>query len=135
MPVRARVIVDNDYAGDPDGLFQLAHHVLSPSVEIPFVVASRLPATMGPAAVGAVNRGMVAATTVLKLLRSHHKVLGGAEEGLKLGIIPALSPASEAIIREAKREDTDLPLYYAAGGGLTECQKSQSTSPSMHEYW
>jgi len=27
---RARVIIDNDFAGDPDGLFQLAHHVLSP---------------------------------------------------------------------------------------------------------
>ena len=31
---RMRVIIDNDLGGDPDGLFQLAHHVLSPSVEI-----------------------------------------------------------------------------------------------------
>lgn len=27
-PPIARVIVDNDFAGDPDGLFQLAHHLL-----------------------------------------------------------------------------------------------------------
>ena len=31
---RIRVIVDNDFGGDPDGLFQLVHQVLSPSVEI-----------------------------------------------------------------------------------------------------
>ena len=41
-PAAARVIVDNDFAGDPDDLFQLVHHVLSPSVEIPLVVSSHL---------------------------------------------------------------------------------------------
>ena len=39
---RARVIVDNDFSGDPDDFFQLVHHLLSPTVEIPFVVASHL---------------------------------------------------------------------------------------------
>jgi hypothetical protein len=27
---RCRVVVDNDWAGDPDGLVALAHHLLSP---------------------------------------------------------------------------------------------------------
>jgi hypothetical protein len=35
---RVRVIIDNDFSGDPDDLFQLAHHVLSLSVHIPLVV-------------------------------------------------------------------------------------------------
>src|SRR4051794_37336283 len=39
---RVRVISDNDYAGDPDGLFQLAHHALSPSVELRAVLSSHL---------------------------------------------------------------------------------------------
>ena len=39
---RARVIIDNDFSGDPDDLFQTAHHLLCPSVEIPFIVASHL---------------------------------------------------------------------------------------------
>jgi purine nucleosidase len=39
---RLRVISDNDYAGDPDGLFQLAHHVLSPSVDVRAVIGSHL---------------------------------------------------------------------------------------------
>jgi hypothetical protein len=31
---RLRVIRDNDYSGDADGLFQLAHHLVSRSVEV-----------------------------------------------------------------------------------------------------
>ena len=41
-PARARVIIDNDFSGDPDDLYQLVHHLLSPSVEIPLVIASHL---------------------------------------------------------------------------------------------
>ena len=31
---RMRVVIDNNYSGDPDGLLQLLHHALSPSVGI-----------------------------------------------------------------------------------------------------
>ncbi|WP_137845412.1 nucleoside hydrolase [Microbacterium sp. 2FI] len=133
MAVRARVIVDNDYVGDPDGLFQLAHHVLSPSVEIPFVIASRLPAMMGPGAVDAVPRGVEAARVVLELLGSRIPVVRGSDEGLEQGITPALSPAAAAIIEEAMREDTTLPLYYAAGGGLTELATAYLHEPAIAE--
>lgn len=37
-----RVIIDNDLGGDPDGLFELTHHLLSPSVEIRDIVASHM---------------------------------------------------------------------------------------------
>src|SRR5690554_5345200 len=39
---RARVIIDNDFSGDPDDLFQLVHHLLSPNVDIVAVVGSHL---------------------------------------------------------------------------------------------
>ena len=39
---RMRVIIDNDFSGDPDGLWQLAHHVLSPSVDIRGIIGSHL---------------------------------------------------------------------------------------------
>ena len=29
--VRCRVVLDNDWSGDPDGLVALAHHLLSPA--------------------------------------------------------------------------------------------------------
>ncbi len=46
---RARVISDNDYCGDPDGLVQLAHHLLCIGIHIPFVAGSstRSTATLG----------------------------------------------------------------------------------------
>lgn len=37
---RCRVIVDNDWAGDPDGLLGLAHHALSPANRIAAVTSS-----------------------------------------------------------------------------------------------
>ena len=42
MTPRMRVICDNDYSGDPDGLFQLAHHLMSPSVDVRAVIGSHL---------------------------------------------------------------------------------------------
>ncbi len=39
---RMRVIIDNDFSGDPDGLFALTHLLLSPSVEIRGIVGSHL---------------------------------------------------------------------------------------------
>src|SRR4051812_49071663 len=44
---RMRVIVDNDFSGDPDGLFQLTHLLLSPSVEVRAVLGSHLKAGDG----------------------------------------------------------------------------------------
>ena len=42
MSPRLRVITDNDYSGDPDGLVQLAHLLLSPSVDVRAVLGSHL---------------------------------------------------------------------------------------------
>src|SRR5689334_24915772 len=39
---RMRVIIDNDFGGDPDGLFELVQHLLSPSVEIRAIIGSHL---------------------------------------------------------------------------------------------
>lgn len=39
---KMRVIIDNDFSGDPDSLFQLVHLLLSPSVEIKAIIGSHL---------------------------------------------------------------------------------------------
>src|SRR3954451_11785121 len=39
---RVRVVSDNDYSGDPDGLYQLVHLLLSPSVDVRGVIGSHL---------------------------------------------------------------------------------------------
>src|SRR3954462_9329262 len=44
---RMRVIMDNDFSGDPDGLFALTHLLLSPSVEVRGIIGSHLRADDG----------------------------------------------------------------------------------------
>ena len=47
IAVRCRVIVDNDWAGDPDGLVGLAHHLLSPSNRVDLITSSFLAPMFG----------------------------------------------------------------------------------------
>src|SRR5947207_14959470 len=44
---RMRIIIDNDFGGDPDGLFELVHHLLSPSVDVRAIIGSHLRAGDG----------------------------------------------------------------------------------------
>lgn len=131
-PPRARVIVDNDFAGDPDDLFQLAHHLLSPSVEIPFVIASRLPAVPPGAHIGSVDRGVSVVAALLEQMEIDVSVLRGAEQD-RTDAAPVRSEASDAIVAEAMRDDTDLPLYVVLGGGLTELANAYLTEPAIAE--
>ena len=94
-----RVIVDNDFSGDPDDLFQLAHHLLSPSVEVPFVIASHLAPGDGldPSAVQAEN----AARKVEELLsvmgwQHQIRVVTGSDTGLTSPHEPIRSAAAFA---------------------------------------
>ncbi|MBT0771453.1 nucleoside hydrolase [Kineosporia sp. J2-2] len=131
---RLRVIVDNDFSGDPDDLFQLAHHVLSPSVEIPFVIGSHLAPGDGfdPSAEQAGNAVRVA-TELLELIGGAGRipVLRGSDTALTSPLEPVRSPGAEAIVAEALRDDTDLPLVVALGGGLTELASALLIEPAI----
>ena len=131
MPARARVIIDNDFAGDPDGLFQLAHHVLCSSVQVVQVIASRLPDVMISPDRDSVAEGVEAANDVLALSGSSLRAMRGAREALASSGGSTASDTTEAIVREAMRKDTDLPLFYAAGGGLTELATAYLLEPRI----
>ncbi|WP_108250331.1 nucleoside hydrolase [Planctomonas deserti] len=132
MQPRYRVIIDNDFSGDPDDLFQLAHHVLSPSVEIPFVIGSHLAAGdhFDPSDRQADNAADIA-RDLLALLGSDIPVLAGSNIGLADAAVPIASAAAEAIVREALREDTDLPLFVALGAGMTELASAVLLEPRI----
>lgn len=131
---RFRIISDNDYAGDPDGLFQFAHHLLSPSVELRAVIGSHLAAddpfdsSGRSAAIGA-----AAATRVLELLglEGSVPVIAGTETGLIARTEPQPSPGADAIIAEAMRTDTDQPLFVVLGAGLTELASAYLIEPAI----
>ncbi|WP_019181963.1 nucleoside hydrolase [Microbacterium yannicii] len=133
MPARARVIIDNDFAGDPDGLFQLAHHVLCTSTEVVQVIASRLPEAMVSPDRDVVAEGVAAADEVLTLVGSALRAVPGSRTALGFPDDRSPSSATECIIREAMRDDTDVPLFYAAGGALTELATAFLAEPRIAE--
>lgn len=129
-----RVIVDNDFGGDPDGLFMLAHLLLSPSVAVPLVIGSHYrdfgAADLVP------DKGEASARKAMELLRlfpagRRPPVLGGGGTALPAREPDRISPASAAIIAEAMREDQSAPLFYAAGGSLTELALALQAQPAI----
>ncbi|NWK95903.1 twin-arginine translocation pathway signal protein [Sphingobium lactosutens] len=127
----ARVILDNDFAGDPDGLFQLAHHALCRSVDIPLIVGSHLPD--GFSSGHDASDGAARARELLKLmtLDGRNTVIAGSETAMRSKTSWTPSPATSAIVREAMRSDVSEPLFYAAGAGLTELALAWLAEPRI----
>ena len=132
---RARVIIDNDFSGDPDDLFQTAHHLLCPSVEIPFIVASHLSVgdPWDPSTTQASN-ATAKASELLGVMGMSGKVpvLTGSEVAIVDTRTPQRTTAAEAIVAEAMRDDKRL-LYYAAGAGLTDLASAWLMEPAIAE--
>jgi inosine-uridine nucleoside N-ribohydrolase len=130
---RCRVISDNDYAGDPDGLFQLAHLLLSPSAEVRAVIGSHLDQGSGFVPGPSAARAHQRVTELLDLLGLAGQV--PAYQGTELPLAgtgtPRESDAAAAIVAEAMRTDTALPLYATFGGGLTELASAYLLEPRI----
>jgi inosine-uridine nucleoside N-ribohydrolase len=131
---RMRVIIDNDFGGDPDGLFELVHHLLSPSVEIRAIIGSHLRPGDG------FDRSKETAThakqkieEVLGIMNMSGKypVYQGSNDPLENDSIPGQSEAAKAIIKEAMRDDTKLPLYVVCGAGLTDLASAYLQEPRI----
>jgi purine nucleosidase len=79
---RCRVIVDNDFSGDPDGLVGLAHHLLSPTNRVVAITSSFV--TKFPVPAPLAEDGAVAARELLDVVggSQHIPVHAGSEEPL-----------------------------------------------------
>lgn len=136
LPPRFRVITDNDYAGDPDGLVQLAHHLLSPSVEIRGIISSHLrPGDDWDLTGDAVSEGIRLIHELAKVMNYHNlpQVVMGSKVPLQNVEEPALSPGAQLIIDEAHRDDVSTPLYVVCGGSLTSIASAWLMDPSIAE--
>ncbi|MCI4589865.1 nucleoside hydrolase [Sphingobium sp. BYY-5] len=130
---RCRVIIDNDFSGDPDGLFQLAHHLLSPSTEIAFIIGSHIhdPEPFDPSKVQADNAARIARDLMDQMrLARRPDVIAGRNAAPAPGAPPEQTPAVRRILAEARR-DSKLPLYYVAGAGLTDLAEAIRVDPSI----
>jgi inosine-uridine nucleoside N-ribohydrolase len=125
------VITDNDYGGDPDGLVELAQLLLSPSVEVRGVIGSRLRGNDGfdPAP----ERAVAEARRVVELAGRADDVAvhAGSASPLSDRSTPVMSAGVEAVVSEAMREDTALPLYVTCGAGLTQIASAWLAEPRI----
>jgi inosine-uridine nucleoside N-ribohydrolase len=125
----ARVIVDNDFGGDPDGLVALAHQLLSPKTTVPLITVSALdPKFSAPADKGrTVDLGCELARELVRRIGMANPpvVAGGAED-----FTPGPTAAARAIVAEALRDDP-LPLIVTCGGPLTNVAAALRLDPSI----
>ncbi len=127
--VSARVIVDNDFAGDPDGLVALAHQMLTPKTRTALVTTTFLdPEHVEPHLAG--RSAAVGRDTALELIRragiaSPPPVIAGPERAGETA-----GAAARAIVAEAMRDDP-LPLFFCCGGPLTNLAAALRIEPRI----
>jgi purine nucleosidase len=133
---RMRVVMDNDYSGDPDGLYQLVHHLLSPSVEVRAVIGSALRA--GDRFDASDRTATNAHRKVLEILalmglEDRIRALEGSNAPLADRRTPQLSAGARGLVAEAMRTDTDLPLYAVFGASLTQLASAWLMEPRIED--
>jgi hypothetical protein len=131
---RFRVISDNDYSGDPDGLIQLAHHLLSPSVAIRGIISSHLrPGDDWDITGDSVAAGIDAVRELADVMKIQElpPLVAGSRSPLTNLHTPAISAGAQLIIDEANRSNVNTPLYVVCGGSLTSIATAWLIDPSI----
>jgi purine nucleosidase len=131
---RMRVIIDNDFGGDPDGLFELVQHLLSPSVEIRAIIGSHLRAGDGfdrSKETAANAKKKIEEVLSIMNLGKNYPVYQGSNFALENDSTAQASDAAHAIVKEAMRNDTKLPLYVVCGAGLTDLASAYLMEPKI----
>jgi hypothetical protein len=133
----ARVIVDNDFAGDPDGLAALAYQLVAPTTRTVLVTTSALDAKLAgmagtlPARRTAA-RGAELAEELVGLARIGDPPLVVAGAETFGGGAEQVSKAALAIVAEARKADGP-PLILTCGGPLTNVAAALRIDPSISQ--
>lgn len=128
---RSRVMFVNDLSGDIDGLYAAVHMILSHSVELRGIVGTSTfsPYFSDETAV----RSAELAQEILRLMNLAGKVPVhvGSDQRMPGPTTAVPSAGAQAIVAEAMRTDTQLPLYVAVGGGLNEVASALLIEPAI----
>lgn len=122
---RYSVIIDNDFCGDPDGLFQLVHHVLSSSCDIKGIIGAHLNGGRGFSQIEGADDAEKSVNKVNELLgemgmQGDYKVVKGAAVPMTDPKQPVESEGARLIVEEALKATRLNPLYVCVGGPLTD---------------
>lgn len=125
---RSRVLYVNDLSGDPDGFFATVHQILTPTAELRGIIGTDAGGTGETAA-----RSTSLAREIVSIMdrQSQIEVFEGAPQRIAQAGAPVRSAGAEAIIAEAMRTDTRLPLYVAVGSGLNEVASAIMIEPRI----
>ena len=133
---RYSVIIDNDFCGDPDGLFQLVHHVLSTSCDIMGIIGAHHNGFSffrdlqgkddAEKSVNKVNEALE-----LMGLKDQLKVVPGAAEKMTDPKQPIVSEGARLIVEEALKATPEKPLYVCVGGPLTDIASAWLMNPEI----
>ena len=133
---RYSVIIDNDFCGDPDGLFQLVHHVLSTSCDIKGIIGAHHNGFSffrdlqgkddAEKSVNKVNEALE-----LMGLKEQLKVVPGAAEKMTDPKQPIVSEGARFIVEEALKATPEKPLYVCVGGPLTDIASAWLMNPEI----
>ena len=133
---RYSVIIDNDFCGDPDGLFQLVHHVLSTSCDIKGIIGAHHNGFSffrdlqgkddAEKSVNKVNEALE-----LMGVKEQLKVVSGAPVKMTDPNKPVESEGARLIVEEALKATPEKPLYVCVGGALTDIASAWLMNPEI----
>ncbi|WP_346854567.1 nucleoside hydrolase [uncultured Draconibacterium sp.] len=128
---RYRVIIDNDFGGDPDGLVQLGHQLLSPTTEIRAIIGSKNDAAF-PKINDPVGKAVEDVNNLLAVMKleGKYQVFKGSNENMTLDK-PVDSDGARAIITEAMKTNEKLPLLVLCGASLSTVASAWLLEPAI----
>src|SRR5688572_30803594 len=137
--VRWRAIVDNDFAGDPDGLVALAHVLLTDDVDVRLITCT--PVDPGLAELVGVDPTSTAALgarqahALLEVLAMHDReiVVGAETFGVASSEAVAEPSAAARAIVAACMTESDVPLAILCGGPLTNIAAAIALEPRISD--
>ncbi|NUT71380.1 nucleoside hydrolase [Pseudarthrobacter sp. C4D7] len=126
---RCRVIIDNDFAGDPDGLVALAHHAMSPANRIAGVTSSLTNPMFGPPQ-GMAQKGADLAADLLRVLKRPD--VPGVQAGPDTPFTGHVrgNAAARAMV-DAAAAGGELPLVLVCAGPLTNVADALLLDPAV----
>lgn len=131
---KVKVLIDNDFCGDPDGLYALAQQVLCPTTDIVGIVGGHLSGKAGfSSRTDQATESVEKANSLLESMgmKGKCRVVEGAQTGLASADKAIDSEGARMIIEEARKCSPEKPLFVECGAALTNVASALLMAPEI----